>query len=175
MSQNSDLFIININTPSNTSIDFELNEVQHNLNCDCFICFFELNDKNDIIILNCCKQKLHKKCFFNTILFINTKCPICRGKNIEIKNYLTINDIVIFYNKLELEQKEKFINNIQQIILNNYNNKITHDENYNIELVSLYLTIKKLYFADYRKSLIKIILLIIIIFICVLVVIILRK
>lgn len=43
---------------------------------ECPICLLELD--KDIITLDCCSQKLHKKCY-NTCVSYKMECPLCRN------------------------------------------------------------------------------------------------
>lgn len=85
---------------------------------DKFICCICLDEtESDIIILDCCHQKIHKKCFIDWILFrgLGFNCPICRKNITSLKEIITLNDIFdnisldIPINKTKIENANSII------------------------------------------------------------------
>ena len=83
---------------------------------ECFICFNEILNPQEIFFLKCCNNNIHKNCIKEWHNNINNKknnlCPYCRKNNIDLNN---------------IEN-----NNIGIIIMDNYDN--IHINNNNIQI-----------------------------------------
>ena len=48
---------------------------------ECPICFESIDDSN-LVVMNCCKQKIHSSCLNQWVLFKkDNRCILCRGNN----------------------------------------------------------------------------------------------
>jgi hypothetical protein len=93
---------------------------------ECHICLSicDNNDHNNIVEIECCRQKLHKDCFLMWISYkgMNVKCPVCRSEIISnqiIKNIVTAEDIEWFLHHNDIEH-DHITDNLNEILAHVY-------------------------------------------------------
>lgn len=112
------------------------------LSQECFICFDEIHDDDNTsditdrteihksneqyIELQCChSSNIHKLCLFKIFLSFYNKhdsvvsCPLCRTTLSPI-DYFTLEDILVNFSKLDIVMREKYIQNINLLLISNY-------------------------------------------------------
>jgi hypothetical protein len=69
-------------------------------------------EETNEIIMECCKQYLHKVCFIKLLLNNYLKCIICKKQLNNLKTRLEFSDIVKIYEKGNYEERQKTFDNL---------------------------------------------------------------
>lgn len=86
---------------------------------ECFVCL-DTDEFESILILDCCKQKIHEKCLVNWILSKpNYHCAVCKVKIVDLSKSIPFNKFLTFLN-IRLQQQDIQKDKIRDILINLY-------------------------------------------------------
>lgn len=80
----------------------------------CCICLEEVNNNNNNIKFTCCKQHIHKQCFFLLVLNGYNNCPMCRSQ-INLFSYFDEKALEIHYGMMDQSQRYIYYYAYQEI------------------------------------------------------------
>lgn len=97
---------------------------------DCFVCLEECS--SDVVDLPCCKQKLHKNCLLQCLLYQFTQqnrntqqngvnCPLCR-RNLKMSSIFTVDEVLHYI--VEKKKHIDCVKSVEFLLQNEYNKNL---------------------------------------------------